>query len=106
MTIKFLIPVTVLILSWASSAEAQTTTVTGSIPSGPASNEVLPLSLREAIKMAVRYNLGSIESAEAARLERGQRLVALSDLLPQVDAGVSENVNQISTSTLGIPRIQ
>jgi outer membrane protein TolC len=104
MTIKFLIPATVLILSWASSAEAQTTTVTGSIPSGPASNEVLPLSLREAIQMAVRYNLGSIESAEAARLERGQRLVALSDLLPQIDAGVSENVNQISSSTLGIPK--
>jgi len=33
---------------------------------------------------------------------RGQRLIALRQLLPQISAGVSENVEQVSASTLGI----
>jgi outer membrane protein TolC len=52
--------------------------------------------------MALRYNLGGIESSENTRAARGQRLVALSSLLPQVSAGAAENVAQYSTATLGI----
>ena len=76
----------------------------GSVPNGQATNEVLQLSLHDAISQALRYNLGSVESGQNARSERGQRLIALSSLLPQVDAGVSEHVQQVSTATLGIPR--
>jgi outer membrane protein TolC len=74
----------------------------GSVPSGPATNEALHLTLRDAIQMALRYNLGAIESGEDARAARGQRLRALSNLLPQVSAGASENVEQLSAATLGI----
>src|SRR5215467_12422529 len=74
----------------------------GSVPSGPATSEVLHLTLRDAINRAVRYNLGQIESGENARIARGQRLRALSALLPQVSAGASENVKQFSAATLGI----
>jgi len=74
----------------------------GSVPSGTATNEVLHLTLRDAINRAVRYNLGQIESGENARKARGQRLRALSTLLPQISAGVAENVEQFSTATLGI----
>jgi outer membrane protein TolC len=52
--------------------------------------------------MALRYNLGEIESGENVHAARGERLVALSSLLPQVSAGVSETVQQLSKSTLGI----
>jgi outer membrane protein TolC len=52
--------------------------------------------------MAVRYNLGQIESGENTRVARGQRLRALSALLPQVNAGASENVEQFAKATLGI----
>src|SRR5215471_18549591 len=76
--------------------------VLGSVPSGPAGPEVLRLSFRDAINMAVRYNLGQIESGENSRIARGQRLHALSALLPQVNAGVAENVEQFSAATLGI----
>jgi outer membrane protein TolC len=86
-------------------AAAQNTGVTGSVPSGPASNEVLRLTLRDAINLALRYNLGAIESGEDAQIARGQRLIALSNLLPQVNAGVSENVAQTSLSTFGIKRL-
>lgn len=74
----------------------------GSVPSGTATSEVLHLTLRDAIARALRYNLGQIESGENVRIARGQRLRALSALLPQVNAGGSENVEQISAATLGI----
>ena len=80
----------------------QSSTNFGSVPSGTATKEVLHLTLRDAITMAVRYNLGQIESGENARIARGQRLRAMSALLPQVSAGAAENVSQFSAATLGI----
>src|SRR5215472_9002530 len=74
----------------------------GSVPTGTATSEILHLTLRDAISRAIRYNLGQIESGENARIARGQRLRALSVLLPQVSAGAAENVEQFSASTLGI----
>jgi outer membrane protein TolC len=81
------------------------TGVIGSVQSGPASNEVLQLTLRDAINMALRYNLGAIETGENTQIARGQRLIALSALLPQVSAGISENVAQTSLATLGIKHL-
>jgi outer membrane protein TolC len=90
----------------ASSATSQSSAVgigiTGSVPSGPATNELLHLTLHDAITRALRYNLGTIESGENARIARGQRLIALSKLLPQVNAGVSEHVEQINLATFGL----
>jgi outer membrane protein TolC len=85
-----------------TSAKAQNTAVTGSVPSGPASDQVLRLTLRDAIKMALRYNLGAIESGQNAQIARGQRLLALGNLLPQVSAGASETVQQLNLGTLGL----
>src|ERR1700756_1147952 len=63
----------------AATAQAQNSAVTGSVPSGPASDQVLELALRDAIKMALRYNLGAIESGQNTQIARGQRLLALSN---------------------------
>lgn len=95
---------TLLFLSWsclAIPAMAQSAFV-GSVPSGPATNEVVKLTLRDAINMALRYNLAQIETQENVRAARGQRLQALSLLLPQISAGVTENVEQASVASLGI----
>jgi outer membrane protein TolC len=62
----------------------------------------LHLTLRDAIIRALRYNLATIESGENAQISRGQRLLALSKLLPQVSAGLSENVEQLSLATFGL----
>jgi outer membrane protein TolC len=78
----------------------------GSVPSGPATNELLRLTLSEAINRAVRYNLGAIESDENTRAARGQRLLALSHLLPQVSAGINENVDQVNLTALGLGAIK
>lgn len=96
---------TLLWLTIPALAAAQTSQPSanfGSVPTGTATNEVLHLTLHDAINRAIRYNLGQIESGENARIARGQRLRALSALLPQVSAGASENVEQFSASTLGI----
>lgn len=82
----------------------------GSVPNGQATKEVLHLSFRDAISQALRYNLASIEAGENARIARGERLVELSKLLPQVSAGASEHVEQTNLATLGlklpgIPRV-
>jgi outer membrane protein TolC len=90
------------LLIGATTANAQNTVVTGSVPSGPASDQVLHLALRDAINMALRYNLGAIESGQNVQIARGQRLLALSNLLPQVSAGASENLQQVNLATFGL----
>src|SRR5579862_230598 len=94
--------VLVLTISLCAWAQTNQSAAFGSVPSGPASREVLHVKLRDAVNMALRYNLGEIESGENARIARGERLHALSALLPQVSAGASETVEQFSTATLGI----
>jgi outer membrane protein TolC len=76
--------------------------ISGSVPSGLATGEELHLTLRDSINMALRYNLGAVESGENSRSARGQRLLALSSLLPQVSASAQENVDQASMATLGL----
>ena len=86
------------------SAAGQASQLTGSVPSGTATNEVVRLTLRDAITQAVKYNLGSIESGENTQIARGERLLALSQLLPQISAAVSETVQQLALATLGIKK--
>src|SRR3984957_13820884 len=90
----------------ASSGAGKAGALSGSVPSGSASNEVLHLTLRDAITQALRYNLATIESGKNAQIARGQRLIALSKLLPQVSGGLSENVEQLSLATFGLQQIQ
>src|SRR5215475_13297350 len=96
----------VLLLAIAVSGRAQTGNLPspnlGSVPSGPPTNGVLHLTLQDAINMAVRYNLGGIESGENVRDARGQRLHALSGLMPQIAASGTQNVEQISKAAFGI----
>jgi outer membrane protein TolC len=89
-----------------STGASQAGAIFGSVPSGPVSNEALRLTLRDAITRALRYNLATIESGQNAQIARGQRLLALSKLLPQVSAGLSENVEQLSLATFGLQQIQ
>ena len=88
--------------SATSQISAAGSGISGSVPNGVATNEVLHLGLRDAIKRALRYNLATIENGENARIARGQRLLALSRLLPQISAGASEHVEQINLETFGL----
>jgi len=102
LTVSVLLSLTITIYAQAQTSQTLFSPNQGSVPSGPATKEVQHLTLRGAINMAVRYNLGVIESGENARAARGQGLHALSNLLPQLTAGATENVEQATRAALGI----
>jgi outer membrane protein TolC len=73
----------------------------GAVPEGQATTQPLPLSLEAAIQLGLRRNLGAVLSSEAERAARGQRLVALSELLPEVRALVRESSQQSNLAAFG-----
>ncbi len=75
----------------------------GSTPSGKASPEVLHLSIASAIQRGLRFNLGTLLSEQSSQSARGARWQALSQLLPHVNAGVTETLQQINLEALGFP---
>jgi len=78
------------------STPAQTQNAfSGSVASGPASSGPLSLSLDEALKRGLRYNLGAINSQQGFRLAHGESTVALSQLLPHLSANALEIDQQI-----------
>src|SRR5882724_10201575 len=83
------------------NSQSSTGNLLGSVPTGKLSNEVLQLTLRDAVDRALKYNLGSIEGSENARLTRGQRLVALSTLLPEVSVGATVYEEQLNLTRYG-----
>src|SRR5580698_4618405 len=73
----------------------------GSIPMGTASPTPLALTLHDAIDRGLKANLGLLVSDSSNEAARGQRLQALSSLLPQAHGQVGETVEQISLKTIG-----
>ena len=85
----------------ALSIAAQSAQFQGSVPSGTVSPTPLALSMRDTIDRALKTNLGLLVSDSASEGARGQRLQALSALLPQLNAHVSETVEQLNLQTIG-----
>jgi outer membrane protein TolC len=76
-------------------------TYQGSVASGTATGTTISLSLEEALKRALNYNLGTIQSSENVRVARGERMLALSELLPLLNASLKESVQQTDLAALG-----
>ena len=74
----------------------------GSVPTGQPTGTVLPLSLGDALDRGLKYNLGLIESDLSTRTARAERLKALSELLPNVSASVSQTAEQVNLRALGL----
>jgi outer membrane protein TolC len=74
----------------------------GSIVSGKATADVLPLSLDDAIQRGLRTNLGLILQSSNERQANGQRLTELQSLLPTVTAEASITVQQIDLAAYGL----
>ena len=60
------------------------------------------LSLREAVDRAVEFNLGSVGLNTAVQQARGQTKVARSVLMPNLNANLSETVQQTNLQALGL----
>ena len=61
-----------------------------------------PLSLETALAMGLRTNLGAISQSAAVEQAQGQRIVAKSELLPQLNTVVSEVFEKENLRTLGV----
>ncbi|MCU1335994.1 MAG: outer rane efflux protein [Bryobacterales bacterium] len=81
---------------------AQQNQFQGSVPTGAPSSTPLALTLREAIDRGLKANLGLLVSDAAKDNARGERLRALSALMPQLNAKAAETVQQISLNTIGL----
>jgi outer membrane protein TolC len=85
---------------------AQSSAAEFAVGSVPASAAVAPgrisLTLNQAIQMALQNNLAAIESTAERQTARGQRLIALSSLLPTLTGTTTEHVAQVNLATYGI----
>ncbi len=68
----------------------------GSVPTGPVGAAIRGISLPQAVQMALRSNLGLIDSQQQSATQRAARLRALSALLPHLDASASQQYAMVN----------
>jgi outer membrane protein TolC len=77
----------------------------GSAPEGNVTSQLLQIDFKEAIDRGLRNNLGLLLASDQAESARGQRWKELSDLLPNLNAQVIENVQTQSLAALGFNKL-
>lgn len=75
--------------------------LSGSVATGEATPNVLPLTLNEAIERGLRSNLGVITGNLGTRRATASRLRELASLLPSVTGHVTESSQQINLRAMG-----
>src|SRR5262249_36840269 len=79
-----------------------TSPFSGSVPSGERpSAGVLSLTLSDAIQRGLRYNLGFVLAGEERRQVAAERIRRLSELLPQINGAVREQIQKINLAAFG-----
>src|SRR5207249_5184818 len=73
----------------------------GSVSQGGSSTGTIQLSLGDAIDRALKYNLAGIIGEQETRVSVAARVRALSELLPKVNANITETVQQINLAAFG-----
>jgi outer membrane protein TolC len=74
----------------------------GSVASGTATATPLSLSLREAIRRGLQYNLGILTNRDIVDTVRAERRRTLSTLLPNLSAGAMQTSQQIDLVAFGL----
>ncbi|MGA8270711.1 MAG: TolC family protein, partial [Candidatus Sulfotelmatobacter sp.] len=74
---------------------------TGSDPESKVTPEVIQLDFREAIERGLRNNLGLLLAGDQTIAARGERWKELSNLLPDLEARLQEDVQTESLTALG-----
>ncbi len=73
----------------------------GGIPQGKPTGGVLQLSLSDALKRGLNYNLGALVSEQSIQAARGGRMLALSQLLPRLTTAISGTQEQVNLEAFG-----
>ncbi len=90
-----------LVILTESTLLGQRSQFEGSVPTGVPSPTPLALTLHEAINRGLKTNLGLLVSDSASGVARGDRLRALSALIPQVNGRVGETRETLDLKTVG-----
>ena len=75
----------------------------GGVPTGTLSTQPVPVSIAQAIKQALAHNLGVLQAEEAVTRAGGARWIALSEMLPDVKASISETRRETNLEAFGFP---
>ena len=75
----------------------------GGVPTGTLSTQPVPVSIAQAIKQALAHNLGVLQAEEAVNRAGGGRWIALSEMLPDVKASISETRRETNLEAFGFP---
>jgi outer membrane protein TolC len=89
------------LLAPAFPALAQTGAFQGSASAGPPTGQPLSVSLDEALKMGLRYNLGGITAEQSSQHAKGEEIVTRSVLYPDFSGALRENVQKIDLAAFG-----
>ena len=73
----------------------------GGVPQGTATAQTLQLTVADVIHRALEYNLGVLLSEQDVSHAGGTRWVALSQLLPNVNAHITESRQRINLEAFG-----
>ena len=73
----------------------------GSLPQGKATGGTIDLTIDQALDMGLKYNLGLYLSDRLTDQARAARLKALSELLPNVNGAITEQVEKINLKAFG-----
>ena len=75
----------------------------GGVPQGTVSPQPIAVSIADAIHRALEHNLGVLQAEQNVEQARGSRWIALSDLLPDINANVSESRRTSNLEAFGFP---
>ena len=94
----------------APSLEGTQNPFTGSVATGRATGTVLSLTFDDAINRGLQQNLGVLLASDNTVSARGQHWKELSNLLPNINASLTENVQTVSLAQFGfklpgLPRV-
>jgi outer membrane protein TolC len=98
---RFTIGCFLLVILTGSTLVAQQSQFLGSVPTGVPSSTPLVLTLHEAIDRGLKTNLGLLISESANENARGDRLRALSALMPQLNGRAGETDQTLDLKTVG-----
>lgn len=73
----------------------------GSVAGGDVPTAPVKLTIADALKRGLAYNLGPISANDEARAARARRLQAVSNLLPNIAANASDTVTQVNLAAYG-----
>ncbi len=77
----------------------------GSEPEGKATADILQIDFTDAIDRGLRNNLGLLLASDQTQFARGEKWKELSELLPNLNARVMENVETQSLAALGFNKL-